>query len=559
MDFRKSYESWLNHPLIDEATKEELRALEGNNTEIEDRFYRSLEFGTGGMRGVIGAGTNRMNKYVVQMASQGFAKYINEHGTGEKAIVIAHDSRRKSKAFSEAAALVMAGNGIKAYLFDDIRTTPELSFAVRYLGASAGIVITASHNPPEYNGYKIYGDDGCQLLPEFADQVIANVEKVSDPSMVKVLREEEAKSKGLLEIVAYAVDLAYMKGVKAKLRKPEIFKAMKKHAIVYTPLHGTGGRPVTVIAKELGYTGLVEVLEQMIPNGEFPTVSYPNPEEIKAYELGVEYAIKSEALAVIATDPDCDRVGVLARNAEGKYERLTGNQTGALLIDYLFEYTSELPPNPVVIDTIVTSRFGADVAKARGAEVISTLTGFKYIGDKIRQFEDGSKDFFFGYEESYGYLVGTDVRDKDGVIASLLIMEMILFYQSEGTNLLERLDALYKQHGYYLEDLVSISKKGKEGMEEIEAMMAFARTAGTESVAGIPIDQLIDYNKDETGLPKSEVLKFMLEDGSWFAIRPSGTEPKIKLYIGVKSESKAASETKLEKLKKEILEKVLVG
>lgn len=559
MDFRKSYESWLNHPLIDEATKEELRALEGNETEIEDRFYRSLEFGTGGMRGVIGAGTNRMNKYVIQMASQGFAQYINGHGTGEKAIVIAHDSRRKSRTFSEAAASVMAGNGIKAYLFDDIRTTPELSFAVRHLNASAGIVITASHNPPEYNGYKIYGDDGCQLLPEFADQVIANVEKVSDPSMVNVISEEEARAKGLLETVEYAVDLAYMKGVKAKLRKPEIFKAMKKHAIVYTPLHGTGGRPVTVIAKELGYTGLVEVLEQMIPNGEFPTVSYPNPEEVKAFELGVEYAIKNEALAVIATDPDCDRVGVLARNAEGQYERLTGNQTGALLLDYLFEHSPALPPNPVVIDTIVTSRFGADVAKARGAEVISTLTGFKYIGDKIRQFEDGSKDFFFGYEESYGYLTGTDVRDKDAVIASLLVMEMILFYQSEGTNLLERLEALYKQHGYYLEDLVSISKKGKEGMEEIASMMAFARTAGTESVAGIPVDQLIDYAKDETGLPKSEVLKFILEDGSWFAIRPSGTEPKIKLYIGVKSESKAASEAKLEQLKKEILEKVLVG
>lgn len=559
MDYQQSYESWLKHPLIDEATKEELRALEGNTKEIEDRFYRSLEFGTGGMRGVIGAGTNRMNTYVIQMASQGFAEYIASHGTGAKAIVIAHDSRRKSRVFAEAAALVMAGNGIKAYLFEDIRTTPELSFAVRYLKASAGIVITASHNPPEYNGYKIYGDDGCQLLPEFADQVIAKVEQVSDPSMVKTLSEEAAKAQGLLEIVDYAVDLAYMEGVKAKLRKPEIFKTMKHQPIVFTPLHGTGGRPVTVIAKALGYTGLVEVLEQMIPNGEFPTVSYPNPEEVKAFELGVEYAVKNNALAVIATDPDCDRVGVLARNASGEYERLTGNQTGALLIDYLFAQSSEIPKNPVVIDTIVTSRFGADVAQARGAEVISTLTGFKYIGDKIRQFEDGSKDFFFGYEESYGYLTGTDVRDKDAVIASLLVMEMILFYQSEGTNLLERLEALYQQHGYYLEDLVSISKKGKEGMAEIAAMMAYARTAGVKTIAGIDVAQMIDYDQDETGLPKSEVLKFMLADGSWFAIRPSGTEPKIKLYVGVKSASKAASAEKLEMLKKEILEKVLVG
>lgn len=558
MDYMKAYEKWLNHPLIDEATKEELREIEGNLTEIEDRFYRSLEFGTGGMRGVIGAGTNRMNNYVIQMASQGFANYIRRHGEGRKSIVIAHDSRRKSKVFAQSAALVMAANGIKAYLFEDLRTTPELSFAVRLLKASAGIVITASHNPPEYNGYKIYGEDGCQLLPEYADQVIAQVDKISDVSMVKNFTEDEALALELLEIVDYSVDLAYMKGVKAKLRQPGIFKAMKEHAIVYTPLHGTGGRPVTLIAKELGYTGLVEVLEQMIPNGEFPTVSYPNPEEVKAFELGVEYAQKNNALAVIATDPDCDRVGVLVRNKSGVYERLTGNQTGALLLDYLFEHTPIMPKKPVVIDTIVTSRFGADVAKAKGVEVISTLTGFKFIGDKIRQFEDGSKDFFFGYEESYGYLVGTDVRDKDAVIASLLIMEMILHYQSKGESLLERLEELYQIHGYYLEDLVSIGKKGKAGMEEIAAMMTFARTAGVQSVAGIGVDRMIDYANDETGLPKSDVLKFMMVDGSWFAIRPSGTEPKIKLYIGVKSESMAASVSKLEALKKEILEKILV-
>lgn len=559
MDYMNAYESWLNHPLIDEATKEELRALEGNLTEIEDRFYRSLEFGTGGMRGVIGAGTNRMNSYVIQMASQGFAKYINRQITKHpKAIVIAHDSRRKSKTFALDAALVMAANGIKAYLFEDLRTTPELSFAVRQLKASAGIVITASHNPPEYNGYKIYGDDGCQLLPEFADQVINEVEKVSDPSMVKIFTEEEANTLDLLEIVDYAIDLAYMKAVKTKLRQPEIFKTMKDQAIVYTPLHGTGGRPVTVIAKELGYTGLVEVLEQMIPNGEFPTVSYPNPEELKAYDLGVEYAQKNHALAVIATDPDCDRVGIMVRNQQGAYEQLTGNQTGALLLEYLFDHTAQMPKHPVVIDTIVTSRFGADVARARGAEVISTLTGFKYIGDKIRQFEDGSKDFFFGYEESFGYLVGTDVRDKDAVISSLLVMEMILHYQSQGESLLDRLEKLYKTHGYYLEDLVSITKKGKEGMSEIARMMNFARTAGVTDVAGIKVDKLIDYANDETGLPESEVLKFMMADGSWFAIRPSGTEPKIKLYIGVKSESREDSLSKLAAFKKEILEKILI-
>lgn len=559
MDYMKAYESWLKNPLIDEATKEELLALEGNTKEIEDRFYRTLEFGTGGMRGVIGAGINRMNNYVLQMASQGFASFINQHNTGEKAIVIAHDSRRKSKEFAEASALVMAGNGIKAYLFEDIRSTPELSFAVRTLKASAGIVITASHNPPEYNGYKIYGNDGCQLLPEYADLVIAEVEKVTDISLVKIMSRKEAEATGMLEIVDYAIDLAYMKGVKAKLRNPEIFKKMKNHAIVYTPLHGTGGRPITTIAKELGYTGLVEVLEQMIPNGEFPTVDYPNPEEEKAFELGVEYALKEDALAVIATDPDCDRVGVMVLNDDDRYVKLTGNQTGALLIDYLFTHTEELPENPVVIDTIVTSRFGADIAAAKGAEIISTLTGFKFIGDKIRQFEDGSKDFFFGYEESYGYLTGTDVRDKDGVIAALLIMEMILYYESNGMRLLDRLEELYEAHGYYREDLISISKKGKTGMEEIAALMANARTLELKEIAGLSVEKMVDYAKDETGLPKSEVLKFFLENGSWFAIRPSGTEPKIKVYLGVKTDSEEDSVEKLELLKQKILEKVLVG
>lgn len=559
MDYMKAYKSWLENPLIDEGTKEELLALSENTKEIEDRFYRALEFGTGGMRGVIGAGTNRMNNYVLQMASQGFASFINGYESGDKAIVIAHDSRRKSKEFAEASALVMAGNGIKAYLFEDIRTTPELSFAVRTLKASAGIVITASHNPPEYNGYKIYGNDGCQLLPEFADQVIAEVEKVTDVSLVKILSRKEAEASGMLEIVDYSIDLAYMKGVKAKLRNPEIFKKMKNHCIVYTPLHGTGGRPITVIAKELGYTGLVEVLEQMIPNGEFPTVSYPNPEEEKAFELGVEYALKEDALAVIATDPDCDRVGVMVIDDQDRYVKLTGNQTGALLIDYLFTHTKELPNHPVVIDTIVTSRFGADIAADKGAEIISTLTGFKFIGDKIRQFEDGSKDFFFGYEESYGYLTGTDVRDKDGVIAALLIMEMILYYESNGTRLLERLQELYEAHGYYKEDLISIGKKGKSGMEEIAAMMAYVRQLDLKEIAGMTVEKMVDYANDETGLPKSDVLKFFLEKGSWFAIRPSGTEPKIKVYLGVKTDSEEESLEKLEILKEKILEKVLVG
>lgn len=557
VNYQSVYESWLKHPLIDEKTKEELEALRGNEKEIEDRFYRSLEFGTGGLRGVIGAGTNRMNVYVIQMASQGFANYINQQAGGPKAIVIAHDSRRMSKEFAKASALVMAANGIVAHLFEDLRTTPELSFAVRTLKASAGIVITASHNPPEYNGYKVYGSDGCQLLPEAADQVILEVEKVTDPSLVKAFTEEEALTLDMLRTVDYQVDRAYMEGVKAKLRQPQLFREHRNEAIVYTPLHGTGGRPVTIIAKEMGYTGLVETYEQMIPNGEFPTVSYPNPEDEKAFELGIEYAQKYNALAVIATDPDCDRVGVLVRNRMDQYEKLTGNQTGALLIDYLFNHTAEMPKNPVVIDTIVSSRLGAEVAKAYGAQTQSVLTGFKFIGAKIRQFEDGSKDFFFGYEESYGYLTGTDVRDKDGVVSALLIMEMILYYHGLGLNLHEKLEELYQQHGYYLEDLISLNRSGKEGMEEIANMLQYARTKAAKVVAGQGVTSIIDYKVDDTGLPKSDVLKFYLEDGSWFAVRPSGTEPKLKVYIGVKSESLDASKEKILKFKEDILTHVL--
>ncbi len=557
MDYIKAYEQWLKHPLIDEKTKEELEALKTNEKEIEERFYRSLEFGTGGMRGIIGAGTNRMNRYVIQMASQGFANFINAKAGGAKSIVIAHDSRRMSKEFAKAAALVMSANGILAYLFEDLRTTPELSFAVRYLKASAGIVITASHNPPEYNGYKVYGDDGCQLLPEDADRVICEVEKISDLSMVKNFEEEEALLLDLLRVVDYQVDLAYMAGVKSKLRNPALFKIQKQKAIAYTPLHGTGGRPITLIAKELGYTGLVEVREQMIPNGEFPTVSYPNPEEEKAFELGLEYAVKEGALAVIATDPDCDRVGIMARQKDGQYKKLTGNQTGALLIDYLFAQTKNMPPNPVVVDTIVSSRFGADIAQANGAQVISTLTGFKFIGEKIRQFEDGSKDFFFGYEESYGYLTGTDVRDKDAVIASLLAMEMILHYDQVGMTLFDRLEELYQIHGYYLEDLISLSRQGKSGMEEIGRMMAHGRNADVGTIGGISLSHAIDYQAEGTGLPKSDVLKFFLEDGSWFAVRPSGTEPKLKVYIGVKSATMAESISKIDSFKEDIMKKVL--
>lgn len=533
MDHLTRYQNWLQSNYIDEITRKELEMLKGNEKEIEERFYRDLEFGTGGMRGIIGAGTNRINRYVIRKATQGFAHFILERGAREiPKIVIAHDTRHFSKAFALEAALVMAANGIQAYLFEGVRTTPELSFAVRDLNASAGIVITASHNPPEYNGYKVYGEDGCQLVPEDADRVIAAVEAVKRFEDIVWMEEKEARHSGKLLSVPEAVDLSYLEGVVAKTGNPELFrKTPDGFAVVYTPLHGTGGRPIVEACKMLSFSGLIPVKEQMIEDSNFSTVKFPNPEELSAYEVGLSYAQAYCATAVIATDPDCDRVGVVVRDIDGTYIKLTGNQTGALLIDYMISQRRELPSNPVILDTIVTSDFGGSIARKQGVEVVSTLTGFKYIGEKIRQYEDGSKNFLFGYEESYGYLIGTDVRDKDAVISTIWIIEMLMHYFKQGITVLDRLDALYREHGYFVEALVNLTREGKDGMAEIGAIMTRARENRLAEVAELKTIRVVDYLKDETGLPKADVVKYFLEGGTWFAVRPSGTEPKLKIYV----------------------------
>ena len=559
MDVQKVYRHWLESPHVDPVTKEELSALKDNAKEIEERFYRDLEFGTGGMRGIIGAGTNRMNRYVIRKATQGFAAYILQRGAkAQPAIVIAHDTRRFSRAFAEEAALVMAANGIKAYVFDGVRTTPELSFAVRHLEASAGIVITASHNPPEYNGYKVYGEDGCQLVPEEADKVIEAVLAVKDFEDVSVMTLEAAKAASLLVTVPESVDEAYLKGVVAKTCTPSLFKNPPEgFRVVFTPLHGTGGRPVVNALKALGFKGLIPVLEQMEEDSEFTTIKLPNPEEMVAYERAIAYAELHGASAAIATDPDCDRVGIVVRDITGGFLKLTGNQTGGLLLDYMISQMRELPKHPVILDTIVTSNFGAEIAKKHGIEVVSTLTGFKFIGEKIRQYEDGSKTFLFGYEESYGYLIGTDVRDKDAVISTVWIIEMLMHYYSKGISLLDRLEALYREYGYYYETLVNLKREGKDGMAQIAQIMGNARTRRLETVAGLKTVKVTDYDADGTGLPKSDVVKYELEGGTWFAIRPSGTEPKLKIYVSSVAATGEEARTRADAVALEVQEQLV--
>lgn len=559
MDFQKNYQSWLESAYVDAETREELQAIADDKKEIEERFYKDLEFGTGGMRGIIGAGTNRMNRYVIRKASQGFARYILERNARtEPAIVIAYDTRRFSKVFALEAALVMAANGIKAYTYEGVRTTPELSFAVRHLNASAGIVITASHNPPEYNGYKVYGEDGCQLVPEEADKVIEAVVAVKSFEDISYMEKAEAEAKGLLQMVPEAVDEAYLKGVIAKTCTPSLFSNPPEgFKVVFTPLHGTGGRPVVNALNALGFEGLIPVQEQMVEDSEFTTIKLPNPEEMIAYERAVAYAEQYGATAAIATDPDCDRVGVVVRDDMGQYIKLTGNQTGGLLLDYMISQLRELPKNPVILDTIVTSDFGAAIAKKNGIEVVSTLTGFKFIGEKIRQYEDGSKSFLFGYEESYGYLIGTDVRDKDAVISTVWIIEMLMYYYARKQSLLDRLDALYREYGYHYESLVNLKREGKDGMAQIATIMSNARNDRMESVAGLKTVKITDFENDDTGLPKSDVVKYELEGGTWFAIRPSGTEPKLKIYVSSVAASNQEAQTRADAVAKEVQERLV--
>ncbi len=569
MSIRDLFQLWTSNDYFDEKTRAELEAIKDNEKEIEDRFYRELEFGTGGMRGVIGAGTNRINKYTVRKAAQGLANYIKKQGNGQKSVAIAYDSRRCSDEFALETALVMAGNGIKAYLFDELRPTPELSFAVRYLKCDGGVVITASHNPKEYNGFKAYGNDGCQLPPKESDEVIEEVNAITDITSIVPMNYDEALAKGLLAIIGKEVDDAYIEEVKKSQVNPELtLKYGKDTKIIYTPLHGTGNKPVRRILREIGFENVLVVKEQELPDPEFSTVKYPNPEEKAAFEIAINLAKKEDVDLIIGTDPDADRMGVVVRDANGEYITLTGNQSGCLMLDYILSQKKErgeLPENAFVVKTIVSSELARKIAENYNVEIIDVLTGFKFIGEKIKLLDDtGKKKFMFGFEESYGYLSGTYARDKDAVNATMLIAEVFAYYKSRGMNLYEGLIELFEKYGYVKEGIESFTLKGKEGLEKIASAMETLRNNSPESFGEYKVKSIADYEKSFTrdlttgsteaiDMPKSNVLYYRMTTGHWFCIRPSGTEPKIKIYFGISSDSLENAEKELSKFKNEIL------
>ncbi|HHY83694.1 MAG TPA: phospho-sugar mutase [Clostridiales bacterium] len=562
MNYREKYEMWLKSPLIDLKTKQELLALEGNEKEIEDRFYKDLEFGTGGLRGVIGAGSNRMNQYTVAKATQGLANYICKKGekAKEKGVVIAYDSRRKSPDFALVAALVLCANGIRTYLYSELQPTPILSFSVRDLGATAGIVITASHNPPEYNGYKVYWSDGGQVPPHLDNEIISEVNQVKNFEDIKNMTEGQALDQGLLRYIGEEVVDRYVERVKSLcINKDLVQKEGMELKVIYTPIHGSGNKPVRRVLKELGFEKVSVVPEQEMPDPDFSTVSYPNPEEKEVFDLAIKLAKEKGADLIIGTDPDCDRVGVVVKNRQGEYITLTGNQTGALLVHYCLsalKSMDKLPENGCIVKTIVTSEMGRKIADSFGIATINTLTGFKFIGEKIKEFEEtGSHTFILGYEESYGYLAGSFVRDKDAVIASMLICEMAAYYQSRGMTLYEGLLSLWKEYGYYKESLKSVQMYGKEGMEKIRVLMDNLRNSRLKEIGGFPVARIEDYlrstaydmesgNNEKIALPVSNVLKYIFKEGSWFCIRPSGTEPKVKLYFSAVGSSQQEADEK---------------
>jgi phosphoglucomutase len=558
---RDGYQMWLEDPSIDRTTKEELRAIGTDAKEIEDRFYKDLEFGTGGLRGIVGAGTNRINIYTVGRASQGLAEYALQTAPANPSIVIAYDSRNMSPEFALESALVFAGNGVKAYVFESLRPTPELSFAVRHLAASAGVVVTASHNPPEYNGYKAYGPDGGQLTPNAAEQVISLVQGVDSFNKVKKLSRSEAESQGLLEWIGEDIDRAYLAAVTGVSQNPQIVKQISpEFRIIYTPLHGAGNLPVRQALRTIGFEQVQVVAKQEQPDPQFSTVKSPNPEEKEAFTLAIEQAKAWNAEIIIGTDPDCDRMGAVVKDPKGEYFVLTGNQSGAIMVNYLLESMKErgaLPSNGIVIKTIVTSEMGAAIAKHYGISTLNTLTGFKYIGEKMTEYEQtGEHEFLFGYEESYGYLAGKYARDKDAVVASMLICEAAAYYKKQGKTLYDVLQELYMSFGYFLEKLESKTLKGKDGVEQIGRMMEAWRLDPPVDIQGKRVEVMEDYSKGIHGLPKENVLKFKLEDGSWFCLRPSGTEPKIKFYFAVQGSSEQQANEQMDQLMKYVLSRV---
>ncbi|HEB4999562.1 TPA: phospho-sugar mutase [Clostridioides difficile] len=557
MDYKNNYEMWLNSPYFDEQTKNELLSIKDDEKEIQDRFYKNLEFGTGGLRGIIGAGTNRINIYTVRRATLGVLNYImktqGEEGK-QKGIVIAHDSRYMSREFCIEVAKTLSAYGVKAYIFEELKPTPELSFAVRYLKCAMGIVITASHNPKEYNGYKVYDSDGGQICIDMANDIIAEVNKIDDYSTIKSIDFEEALSKNLITILDNEVDDEFIKAVKKQvLRQNIIDEYGKKLKIIYTPIHGTGNKSVRRVLSECGFENVMVVKEQELPDSNFSTVKYPNPEEKSVFNIAIEMAKNNGTDLIVGTDPDCDRVGIVVKDSSGEYVVLNGNQVGSLLVRYILESLVEenkLPKNnPTIIKTIVTSELGAKIAKAYNVDCLNTLTGFKFIGEKIKAFEESNdRSFIMGYEESYGYLIGTHARDKDGVVSSLMICEMAAYYSSKGMNLYEALIDTYNKFGYYKEDLKSVTLKGIDGIKKIKEMMLYFRSVKIDNVADVKVDKILDYKDGVDDLPKSDVLKFLLEDGSWIAIRPSGTEPKIKFYFGANSDNQEDVEFKLNNL-----------
>ena len=576
MDYMDKYNFWLTSPQFDEETRKELEAIKGNDLEIKDRFYKDLEFGTGGLRGIIGAGTNRMNKYTVGKATQGLSNYILKNNPEGKAmgVALAYDSRNMSSEFAEMSALVLNANGIKAYIFDELRPTPELSFAVRHLGCTAGIVVTASHNPPEYNGYKVYWADGAQVVAPKDEGIIGEVNSITDFSAIKMMDKAEAVKNGLFNVVGKEIDDAFVENIKKQAVRPEEVIKAKDMKIVYTPLHGAGNKNVRRVLAEVGFENVYVVPEQEKPDGTFPTVGYPNPEDPKAFTLAIKLAQEKQADIIIGTDPDSDRIGVVVKDNNGNYDILTGNMTGALLTEYVLGGRKEkgtLPENAAMVKTIVTTEMVRAIAENYGVKLFDVLTGFKFIGEKIKQFEeDHSYSYVFGFEESYGCLSGTYARDKDAVGASMLVCEMAAYYKNKGMTLYDGLMELYNKYGFYKEGVKSVTLKGVDGAEQIQKIMEYLRNNVPSDFAGNKVIWAKDYKtgvfknlltgeNEASTLPKSNVLYYNLDDRAWLCVRPSGTEPKIKFYMGVKADSleKAVEKTDALVASVELLKKIL--
>ena len=569
-DYKEIYNQWLENPYFDETTKDELKAIKDDENEIKERFYMDLEFGTAGLRGIIGAGTNRMNIYVVRRATQGLANYIAKVDKKSQGVAIAYDSRHMSSEFAQEAALCLAANGIKAYIFETLRPTPELSFAVRHLGCVAGINVTASHNPPEYNGYKVYWEDGAQITPPHDSGIMGEVKAISDWNTVKTMDKEEAVKAGLFEVIGQAVDDAYMAELKKQIIHMDAIEAEGRNLkIVYTPLHGTGNIPARRILKELGFENVYVVPEQELPNGDFPTVSYPNPEAAEAFELGLKLAKEVDADIVLATDPDADRLGVRVKDKNGEYHDLTGNMSGCLLANYELSQrkavNGSLPEDGALVKTIVTTNLADAIAKGYNVKLIEVLTGFKYIGQQILGFENSGKGtYLFGFEESYGCLIGTYARDKDAIVATMALCEAAAYYKTQGKTLWDAMIDMYEEFGYYKDAIQAVTMKGIEGLQKIQEIMTTLRQNPPAEFAGHKVTAVRDYKLDEitdlatgekkpTGLPNSNVLYYELTDDAWVCVRPSGTEPKVKFYYGVKGTSLADADEKSDAMGKAVL------